>query len=533
MDPKSLHDPFAIHFTTFTGDVYTLDTASITLSAGTLTAAAGIFTGVVQATDFAKTGWPITSGVTLSFVNGTRIFTVTDGGSAFYYVDGVKYTLGGNKTVTIDDTEGLWYIYFVGSTLTASQTPWDIAAEDKAQVSILYWDATNNEEIFLSHELHTFHMSGATHERLHEAGGTAFESGLLVQDVGGENIDVDLGEIHDEDLHIAITDGAGSGLYEQVLSPAELPIYYRDGASDWRIHETGDKANATDVGFVDGTNNLEYNKLNGTWASVNVTAARHVAYWVIATNDQTAPVCLIMGQREDTTLANAKENNVFSGLSLSGLPFEEMVLLARLILKETGGGIFYTLEEVLDLRGFNQTGNITTPLITDHGGLGGLGDDDHAQYWIAGAARAGNFETSGTTTAEKFIGWGVAPIGSVMSWLKSFTNTPALPDGWLEANGQALTGGAAEPDSPYNGQTLPNLNASGGGTKRFLRGSTTSGTTGGSETHNHGMGEASACQETSQCLTQPELALASHVHVVCMVGTLPSFYEVVRIMRIK
>ena len=40
------------------------------------------------------------------------------------------------------------------------------------------------------------------------------------------------------------------------------------------------------------------------------------------------------------------------------------------------------------------------------------------------------------------------PIGSVLAWLKSFTNTPALPDGFVECNGQALS----DSDSPYNGK---------------------------------------------------------------------------------
>lgn len=171
--------------------------------------------------------------------------------------------------------------------------------------------------------------------------------------------------------------------------------------------------------------------------------------------------------------------------------------------------------------------------VSDHGATTGLLDDDHTQYWIAGTARSGDFETSGTTTAEKFVGWGISPIGSIMPWLKSFTNTPALPDGWLEANGQALTGGAAEPDSVYNGQTLPNLNASGGGTQRFLRGSTTSGATGGTENHCHCVPPCTAHQDTAPCNLQTELSLASHDHAGCSSATLPSFYEVVWIMRIK
>ena len=47
------------------------------------------------------TGWPTTPGVTLSFDNGTETFTVTDGGSAYYYIQGVRYVLGGNKTVSL------------------------------------------------------------------------------------------------------------------------------------------------------------------------------------------------------------------------------------------------------------------------------------------------------------------------------------------------------------------------------------------------------------------------------------------------
>jgi len=387
------------------------------------------FSHVAQAANFAKTGWPRTPGVTIAFDDATKVLTVTDGGSAFYYIEGIKYVLGGNKTVDIDDVgvaEGLWFFHFVGSTLTASQTPWIFGDEDKAIVAFIYWDNTNNEHIICGNELHTFHMSGATHERLHDAGGTAFEDGLLVSGVA-EVVNVAGGGIHDEDLHIEITDGAGAALFEQVLSPAEMPIFYRDGASNWRVYDTGDKANADDVGYTDA-GDLKYNKLNGTWANANVPSANHVAYWVIATNDQTTPVALIMGQRFDTTIANAKENNQFAGLSLSGLPFEEMVALARLILKETGGGIFYTLDEVLDLRATNQAGNITTPLITDHGGLGGLGDDDHAQYTLHSLADAANdfLVASGNDAFAKKT---LAEAGAILEGDIDHGNIQGLGDG--------------------------------------------------------------------------------------------------------
>jgi hypothetical protein len=70
-----------------------------------------------------------------------------------------------------------------------------------------------------------------------------------------------------------------------------------------------------------------------------------------------------------------------------------------------------------------------------------------------------------------------SPVGSVVAWLKNYTNTPALPDNWVECNGQTLS----DADSVYNGQTIPDLN----GDNRFLRGNSTSGDTGGTENNNH------------------------------------------------
>ncbi|MFN3780659.1 MAG: hypothetical protein ACK4SO_00615, partial [Candidatus Kapaibacteriota bacterium] len=74
----------------------------------------------------------------------------------------------------------------------------------------------------------------------------------------------------------------------------------------------------------------------------------------------------------------------------------------------------------------------------------------------------------------------VPPIGSIIAWHKDFTNTPALPYGWVECNGQTLN----DPASPYHNQVIPNLNGDPNGAdspglsekaKMFLRGGTTSG----------------------------------------------------------
>lgn len=69
------------------------------------------------------------------------------------------------------------------------------------------------------------------------------------------------------------------------------------------------------------------------------------------------------------------------------------------------------------------------------------------------------------------------PIGAIIAWHKSFTNTPTLPDSWVECNGQVLS----DAGSVYNGQTMPDLNGEG----RFLRGAAISGTMQAEETKAH------------------------------------------------
>ncbi|MCP4110439.1 MAG: hypothetical protein GY749_33785 [Desulfobacteraceae bacterium] len=70
-------------------------------------------------------------------------------------------------------------------------------------------------------------------------------------------------------------------------------------------------------------------------------------------------------------------------------------------------------------------------------------------------------------------GYGFAPIGSIIAWHKNMEQTPALPDGWIECNGQEII----DSDSLYNGQSAPNLNNNLNYEDRgmFLRGNTTSG----------------------------------------------------------
>ena len=152
----------------------------------------------------------------------------------------------------------------------------------------------------------------------------------------------------------------------------------------------------------------------------------------------------------------------------------------------------------------------------------------------------------------------ISPIGSVTAWLKSYTNTPALSSGWVECNGQTLS----DADSVYDGQVIPNLNGTSNSTKIWLRGATTSGSTGGSATHNHsftgiahshsftGIAGSTSVQVTqgSNNVSAGTNIKGTHTHTFTPTGTnsstaatgtistknnLPPYYDVVWIMRIK
>ncbi|MBI5217965.1 MAG: tail fiber protein [Bacteroidia bacterium] len=132
-----------------------------------------------------------------------------------------------------------------------------------------------------------------------------------------------------------------------------------------------------------------------------------------------------------------------------------------------------------------------------------------------------------TSDASGLASWStpVAPIGSIVAWAKSLSGVPTtLPTGWLECNGQVVT----DSQSPLYNVTIPDLNGT-GGTHRFLRGSTTSGTTGGREEFSwyHRHGEASSPDHWSQGGYGPDYDGNQNESL------LPSYYEVVWIMRVK
>lgn len=108
------------------------------------------------------------------------------------------------------------------------------------------------------------------------------------------------------------------------------------------------------------------------------------------------------------------------------------------------------------------------------------------------------------------------PLGSIVGRDDSLSGVPSPSAGWLPLDGQTVS----DPESPYNGLALPNLNGSGAGVKRFLRSASSNGGTGGAETHRHALSlTASASSSTGLFYITESTNTSTSSH-------LPPYYEV-------
>ena len=332
----------------------------------------------------------------ISFVNGTRTFTIAPAVTEYeYYYQGnrVTKTVTDNKQLTTD-TSGVWFLYFDSAgVLQSKQTVW--VEPTDLFVAVVYWNSTTQVG-FLAEERHSVGMPWKTHSYLHRAFGTQYLSGLTV---GGYTLDTDTdvavtigvtsGAIADEDLtHNIVDDPTPTQPFEQILTdPAQIPVYYRDGASgDW-VKDT-----ATDY-WVKNTpaGMVNFNEFTGgVWQQTEGNGGWHLAYWIVATNHPSEPVISIQGQREDSQLNDATENNTLDNLDLGTLPSSEYKFLYRIILKTSNGygnTRKFVVSDVTDFRAAGgSSGGDFVP--ASHASLGDLGSSGHPSAVISVDAAA-------------------------------------------------------------------------------------------------------------------------------------------------
>ena len=128
---------------------------------------------------------------------------------------------------------------------------------------------------------------------------------------------------------------------------------------------------------------------------------------------------------------------------------------------------------------------------------------------------SGSYAYKSVMTEETII-----PIGGIIAWVNNIPGMPSLPAGWVQCNGQTLV----DPESPLNGQVIPDLN----GENRFLRGNTVSGTTGGSDTHRHSFSTTDDANSVGNTYS-----FASPNNLTKYSSSLPPYFDVIWIIKIK
>jgi len=318
-----------------------------------------VFTAMTEPSGF------VDKTATLSFVDATRVFTIT--GSHDIYINGVKTTKT-TASITIDDTTGIHWIYYNSSgTLSQATT---VPAFSNPFIATIYYNTVTDKGL-LGEERHGIKMDGDTHTLLHHTVGVRYESGLAGT-FADTTFSIAAGIIDDEDLAYSIT-------------PAQTTcnVLYKDGAADFKW-----LAGQTKYYYEDGGSDLNYNDGN---TLTPLAANKYMAVWIFATNDTTTPIISLIGQRTDTTLADARNNNKYESLTLGTLPYQEMKLLYRVILQNTATPYV----EAQDLRNISNL-PAGTYVATTHNALTGLSYDLAGHTGFEPTVTKGNL-TAGST----------------------------------------------------------------------------------------------------------------------------------------
>jgi len=253
-----------------------------------------------------------------------------------YWIAGVKYTSTGD-TVQITDVEGVHFIYYDGDTLTVMANPTNTQVstliKDKALVSVVYWNATTSEGIYVGEERHGKSMSPYTHDYLHFSEGLRYISGLGLNTIdadqaGDDNahsqFGVDLGIVTDEDLFNSIS---------VINSTTGLPIYYMTGATPtWNKNTNAGYSVMKTGGSAE--ERLAYNQYTeGAWKLTEVSNIDFVLCHIFATTEKDKPMIAIVGQAVYTTKRAARTGagTEIRELILNDILFPEIRPIATVI----------------------------------------------------------------------------------------------------------------------------------------------------------------------------------------------------------
>ena len=297
------------------------------------------------------TGFVSRTSSSFTFTSSTCVFNIAATcGSFTVYSGGVKMEIV-SASITVASSVGQHYIYFNSSgVIQQSLTEWLFSSLD-IPIAIIYW---NGVKAMTLDERHGIRMDGSTHEYLHDTRGCVFGEGLTMTG-SAQYMTTTSGSVWDEDIEFTMS------------TQTRYKIFYMNGSATWQWTELQSAV------YMNSGSTLQYN--SGT-TMVSAGNNSYIAYWVFGTNSTTSPILIIMGQRNDGTLALATTNATPNALVLGTLPVNEIKLLYRLIFRYQTAGLTTTLMDTTDYRTASPTG-ISGYIATNHSTLSGLTNLDH------------------------------------------------------------------------------------------------------------------------------------------------------------
>lgn len=376
---------------------------------------------------------------TISFVDGSRLFTIAPVSTSFsFYIKGEKFTKTTAQNITIPNLTGTHYIYFnTSGALETTQVPSADLFQIDAIIAIVYWNNETNLSTLFGEERHGITMDGATHSYLHTILGARYLSGLALQNFtigdGNSNADAqftsDEGSIRDEDI------------LHTIPAQTQIPILYRQG-QHWRkkVADAYPLIYSGSAGYTGANGRPAYNQYTGgAWQLTEMSNTNFILVHFFGTNDVNNKVIGVVGTQQYSSRSAARTGANSEISNLQDLPFTEFVPIGTVIFQSNNysnavkARVVQTDlgENYVDFRGTQ----VYTPAgeASDHGLLSGLSDDDHIQYHTDARGDVRYYTKS---EIDALIGDITSP-GAISETTYVMSNSQALPDdvdGFLFAN---------------------------------------------------------------------------------------------------
>lgn len=274
--------------------------------------------------------------------------TITLGGTVRALWRGVPVTTltSGYVSPAHTATNGGWFLYYDGSTVQWSQTPWTF---DKLMIAYVYYDGVQNIGYNETHGV----MSWQAHREFHQTIGTYLVSGA---DLSAYTLNSTVAA--NRRPNIAVTVIADEDL-QHTLNLLSSKIYTNFSLSGAGATGTFNSS-ASEIVPVSGARPYYNQFTGGAWQQTLMTNNAYQAIWLVglpvdqSANSQKYRYVWIQGQSESTTLATIQGLTPAS-INLNGLANQEIVFLGKIIIRYTAGDWVITSVEKLTGNRYSQT----------------------------------------------------------------------------------------------------------------------------------------------------------------------------------